>query len=164
MDKITLERIKTAHPKIRKQLEEIYTEICSRLTGRSMCRFAFVYRTNEEQDALYAQGRTTKGKVVTNARGGQSYHNYGLAVDIVLITDTDGNGSFETASWDRFKDFDGDGKSDWAEVVYVFKMFGWEWGGDWRRFPDYPHFQKPMGYTIADLMKMSKDSTGYVVF
>lgn len=79
MDKITLDRIETAHPAVRQQLRDIYKEICSRLTGRAFCRFAYVLRTFEEQEAIYAQGRTKPGKIVTNARGGQSYHNFGLA-------------------------------------------------------------------------------------
>lgn len=42
-------------------------------------------RSNEEQDALYAQGRTVPGKIVTNAHAGQSAHNYGLAIDFVPL-------------------------------------------------------------------------------
>ncbi len=109
-----------------------------------MCRFAYTLRTNQEQNDLYAIGRTKPGKKVTNAKGGQSYHNYGMAVDIVLIIDG------KTASWDTKGDFDNDGKSDWQEVVAIFKRYGWEWGGDWK-FTDYPHFQKTFGLSIADL-------------
>lgn len=155
MDKVTLERIKTIHPKLRKELGEIYEEICSRLNKGVICRFPFVYRSIAEQDALFAQGRNgDKRPRVTNARGGQSYHNYGLAVDIVLLQDRDGNGSYETASWDNKIDFDKDGMADWQEVVAVFKMYGWEWGGDWRNFPDTPHFQKTFGKTVIELREM----------
>jgi peptidoglycan L-alanyl-D-glutamate endopeptidase CwlK len=78
---------------------------------------------------------------VTNARGGQSIHNYGLAFDIVLLYDNDGNGTFEEASWSMIRDFDKDSRADWMEVVNYFKSQGWEWGGDWKRFKDAPHFQ-----------------------
>lgn len=44
------------------------------------------YRSFDDQDALYAKGRTTAGQVVTYAKGGQSYHNFGLAIDFALIT------------------------------------------------------------------------------
>lgn len=153
MDKITLERIETAHPKVRGELKKIYQEICSRLTGRAMCRFAFVYRTFAEQEAIYAQGRTKPGAIVTNAKGGQSYHNYGLAVDIVLIEDKDGNGSYESATWHITKDFDGDGSPDWEEIDFVFKMYGWEglYKADGKRW-DFPHFQKTLGYRVVDLL------------
>jgi len=149
-DQKTLERIELLHPSVRNEAKEIYAEICERLNGKTLCRFAFTLRTFAEQDALYAQGRTSAGPKVTNAKGGQSWHNYGLAIDIVLLQDKDGNGTHETASWDNKIDFDGDGVADWLEVVYVFKLYGWEWGGDWRSFRDTPHFQKTFGLTIAE--------------
>jgi peptidoglycan L-alanyl-D-glutamate endopeptidase CwlK len=158
MDKITLDRIKTLSPFLIEEAEDIYKEICEALTGRALCRFAYCTRTFKEQHDLYQQGRNgNPGPVVTNAKAGESYHNYGLAVDIVLIVDKDGNGSFETASWDLKSDFDGDGKSDWQEVVQIFKKYGWSWGGEWK-FTDNPHFQKTFGYSIKDLQKYSPDS------
>lgn len=149
-DQKTLERIELLHPSVRNEAKEIYAEICERLNGKVLCRFAFTLRTFAEQNALYSQGRTSPGAKVTNAKGGQSWHNYGLAIDIVLLQDKDGNGTHETASWDNKIDFDGDGVADWLEVVYVFKLYGWEWGGDWASFKDTPHFQKTFGLTIAD--------------
>ncbi|WVE38856.1 M15 family metallopeptidase, partial [Priestia megaterium] len=47
------------------------------------------FRSIEQQHKLYSQGRTTPGIIVTNAKGGYSYHNYGLAFDIALL-DNDG--------------------------------------------------------------------------
>lgn len=156
LDSVTLQRIQTAHPKLRAELETIYKEICEALNGKAMCRFAYVLRTFAEQEALYAQGRTKPGKIVTNARPGRSFHNYGLAVDIVLLKDTDGNGTYETASWETNVDFDGDGVADWREIVAIFKQYGWSWGGDWTRFPDLPHFEKPLGRTVAGLEQQYK--------
>jgi peptidoglycan L-alanyl-D-glutamate endopeptidase CwlK len=108
---------------------------------------------------LYAQGRTKAGAKVTNAKGGDSYHNYGLAIDIVLIKDG------KVALWDTKSDFDGDGKSDWMECVAIFKKYGWDWGGEWK-FVDAPHFQKSFGYSIAKLKELHSrklvDATGYV--
>lgn len=165
-DEKTLERIKLLHPKLRDEAFSIYDEIVSALNGKAACRFAYTLRTFAEQDALYAQGRTKPGAKVTNAKGGQSYHNYGLAVDIVLLVDKDGNGSFETASWDTKSDFDGDKKADWQEVVAIFKRHGWEWGGDWK-FMDAPHFQKTFGKSIVDLQQLHKtdkvDKNGFVL-
>ena len=148
MDKVTLDRIETAHPKVRAELLAIYVEICEALKGRTLCRFTRVLSSFAEQDALF----NAKPKV-TNARGGESFHNYGLAVDIVMVLDKDNNGTFETASWDVKLDFDTDGKSDWMEVVAIFKRHGWEWGGDWK-FYDAPHFQKTLGYSIAQLKEL----------
>jgi peptidoglycan L-alanyl-D-glutamate endopeptidase CwlK len=165
-DAVTLERIKLLHPKLREEADAIYNEICEALTGKAMCRFSYTLRTFKEQDDLYAKGRTVPGPVVTKAKAGLSMHNYGLAIDIVLIVDKDGDGRFESASWDVKSDFDGDGKSDWQEVVTIFKQYGWTWGGDWK-FYDAPHFEKPMGHSIRQLLdlydKKKVDENNYVL-
>jgi len=153
MDPVTLERIKLLHPKVREEALQIYEEICQALTGKAICRFSFTLRTIAEQNKLFAQGRSIVGKIVTKARGGHSYHNYGLAIDIVLIKDTNGDGNYDKAVWDTKTDFDGDGKSDWMEVVQIFKEYGWQWGGDWK-FYDAPHFQKTFGYSVRQLLAM----------
>lgn len=158
-DQITLDRIKLVHPKLVVEVGEIYEEICKALTGDVFCRFAYTLRTFKEQADLYAIGRTKPGRKVTQAGPGLSMHNYGLAVDIVLI-----NGS--SASWDTQKDFDKDGKSDWKEIVTIFKQYGWAWGGDWK-FVDEPHFEKPLGRSVRELLSLHDkkivDSMGYVL-
>ena len=167
MDKITLERIATLHPKIRKEVLEAYTFINNKLLGKGVrLRFAYTTRTIEEQDELYAQGRTklfdTKGKrlgKVTNAKGGQSIHNYHLAWDIVLLLDKNGDGVFEEASWNTTLDFDKDGEADWMEVVKHFKSIEAVWGGDWK-FVDKPHFEKTFGHTWKTL-KTKYDNKDY---
>lgn len=165
-DQVTLDRIKLLHPKLRDEAVLLYDDICKALTGKAACRFSHTLRTFAEQDALYAQGRTKKGKIVTNAKGGQSYHNYGLAIDIVLLVDNDGDGIFETASWDEKGDYDADRKSDWMEIVAIFKRYGWEAGIDWH-FRDAPHFQKNYGYSIVALQQLHKtdkvDKNGFVL-
>ena len=165
-DQKTIERIQLLHPKLRDEALEMYDEIVDALTGSAACRFAYTLRTFAEQDVLYAQGRSKPGKVVTNAKGGQSYHNYGLAIDIVLLVDKDKNGSFETASWDVKTDFDKDAKADWMEVVQIFKRYGYEWGGEWK-FKDDPHFQKSFGKSIYELRALHTagkvDKNGFVL-
>jgi len=102
------------------------------------------HRSVESQNELYARGRSEEGQVVTHAKGGESYHNYGLAIDFALKTD---NG----VVWDMERDGNGNGKSDWMEVVAIAKDLGFEWGGDWSNFKDYPHLQMDFGLTIRDL-------------
>ena len=147
MDKITLDRIKLAHPKFRDELAEQYKEINSLLPKGVRLRFAYVYRSIAEQDALFKQRPK-----VTNAKGGQSIHNYGLAFDIVLLYDKDGNETFETASWEQNK--------YWMQVVNYFKSKGWQWGGDWTKFKDAPHFQK--NYKWQDL-KLLIDKGEFII-
>lgn len=166
-DNITLKRIDLLHPIVREEGHKIYQEICDVLTGKAICRFSHTLRTFAEQNGLYAQGRTAPGGKVTNAKGGQSYHNYGLAIDIVLLKDTDGNGTYESASWETNVDFDGDGKKDWMEVVAIFEKYGWEWGGRWAKFPDKPHFQKTLNKTTSDLLALHNarktDAQQYII-
>ncbi len=166
MDKVTLERINLIHPVLRNEVQEIYQEICQVLRDNVRCRFTHTLRTFAEQDALFALGRTKPGSIVTNARSGRSWHNYGMAIDIVLLVDKNRDGVFESASWDTKADFDGDGRRDWIEIVNIFKEYGWEWGGDWK-FYDAPHFQKTMGQTIRGMlakhMAGKVDKNGFVI-
>jgi peptidoglycan L-alanyl-D-glutamate endopeptidase CwlK len=152
MDLLTLNRINYLHPAIRQEVLAAYNYINRKLLGKGIrLRFAHTLRSFKEQDDLYALGRTKGGKKVTNAKGGQSIHNYGLAFDIVILLDKNGDGTFETASWDTKKDTDNDGTADWMEVVRYFKSLGWQWGGDWASFPDYPHFEKTFGHNWKTL-------------
>lgn len=146
VDKVSRERIEKLHPKIKDEVMNLVDRIntCI-LQGSAKVRISQGLRTIAEQDALFAQGRTKPGKKVTNAKGGQSIHNYGLAVDIVLII----NG--KTASWDTKADFDKDGQADWMEVVHIFKQAGYTWGGDWRTFKDMPHFEKTFGLSLKQI-------------
>ncbi|PWW37841.1 MULTISPECIES: M15 family metallopeptidase [Paenibacillus] len=110
------------------------------------------FRSMEEQDALYNQGRSVAGNIVTNAKGGESYHNYGLAIDFALRT-PEGD-----VVWDMERDDNGNGKADWLEVVDLAKELGFTWGGDWANFPDYPHLQMDFGLSINDLKRGKRPS------
>jgi peptidoglycan L-alanyl-D-glutamate endopeptidase CwlK len=143
MDKITQQRIETLHPIIRDEVKHLILDTDVALSGRAKIRIIQGLRTFKEQDALYAQGRTKPGPIVTNAQGGQSIHNYGLAFDYCLILDG------KLVSWDIAADYDKDLKSDWLEVVNIFTRNNWEWGGYWT-FKDYPHLQKK-GYSWRTL-------------
>lgn len=157
MDQITLSRIQTLHPKIRKKVLDCYSYINSKLLGKGVrLRLAYTTRTIEEQNKLYSQGRTKLydkngnrlGKV-TQAKGGESIHNYHLAFDIVILLDKDFDDRFESATYEML-DFDKDGTSDWMEVVKYLKSQGFVWGGDWK-FKDKPHFEMTFGHTWRTL-------------
>ncbi|MCA0980022.1 MULTISPECIES: M15 family metallopeptidase [Exiguobacterium] len=102
------------------------------------------YRSAKEQNALYAQGRSEPGQVVTNAKAGQSYHNYGLAVDFVIIHDN-------KTDYDLSTDRNRNDIPDWQELGELGKALGFEWGGDWNSFPDYPHLQMDFDLSIRQL-------------
>lgn len=100
--------------------------------------FTQTLRDSEYQDSLYAQGRTKPGKVVTNAKGGQSMHNFGLAFDVVPVDDS------RQPIWD-------DRSHLWNLIGAEGKRLGLEWGGDWVSLKDKPHFQYTEGLTLAQL-------------
>ena len=99
------------------------------------------FRDVESQNALYAQGRTSPGKIVTNAKGGQSFHNYRCAIDVVPLI----NGK---PSWDD--------NDLWKRIGQLGKAAGLEWAGDWKTFKEMPHFQYTGGLSLSDLQQGKK--------
>lgn len=95
------------------------------------------YRDIESQNALYAQGRTTPGKIVTNAKGGDSWHNWRCALDVVPLV----NGK---------PDWDGS-HPVWKKIGELGKHAGLEWAGEWKTFKELAHFQYTGGLTLAQL-------------
>lgn len=93
------------------------------------------YRDIESQNALYAQGRTTAGKIVTKARGGYSWHNFKCAFDFCPIV----NGK---AQWNDLAAF--------AKCGAIGKSVGLEWAGDWKSFKEFAHLQYTGGLTLED--------------
>ncbi|MBL3550100.1 M15 family metallopeptidase [Chryseobacterium sp. KMC2] len=166
MDKVTSERIQLLHPLVRDEVKQIIKECDKALTGRAKIRITQGLRSFEEQERLYAIGRLTSGKKVTNAKAGQSIHNYGFAVDICLIIDG------KMASWGTAKDWDNDRVADWYECVKIFARHGWDWGGNWKTFKDLPHFEKKnisqgedlIKVNWRTLLKMPRDQQNYILF
>lgn len=162
-DKITEQRVALLHPKRRIEVAYLVNIAEAKFPINMAIRIVQGLRTFEEQDNLRALGRTKvnpdgktskrpMGYTVTDAKGGQSLHNYGLAIDFAILHDKDNNGSYEELSWDTTMDFDKDGIVDWQEVVSEFEKAGWEWGGKWRTRIDRPHCQKTGGYTWQQLL------------
>lgn len=139
MDSKSQEEIATLHPKLRDDAMSAWTECQAAMPNNVSISISQGYRTFAESDALYAQGRTTPGEIVTNAKAGQSYHNYGLAFDMTMTTN---------------------GKEDWVvgpnwmKVVTIIKAYGWTWGGDFTTIKDEPHFEKRFGYSWQTLKQL----------
>jgi len=147
-DNISAARIKDLHPAMRPLAIKLLQE--ARKKGINL-RITSGLRTPEEQDALFAQGRTKPGGKVTNAQRWQSYHNYGLAVDVVPMN------AINQPEWNS---------SRWNEIGALGKSLGLRWGGDFRSIKDKPHFET--GPSIRELnnarLAGSVDGQGFVKF
>lgn len=104
------------------------------------------HRSMERQDSLYAQGRSAPGRIVTNVRGGGSWHNYGLAADVIMYNEQGTPGWHNDAPWDRY--------GAHAEAN------GLEWGGNWSSFVDLPHSELSPDNTRASSLRGTYDEGG----
>jgi len=159
---LTLDFVKNKSTAKLKELHPVVLSATMKLIERSFAKSIPIiitqgYRSIAEQNALYAQGRTRPGNIVTNARGGRSLHNYGVAIDFALLL-PDG----KQVSWDMLRDGNANGRRDWDEVVEIAKNLGFEWGGDWINFVDTPHFQMTFGLTLNDYAAGRRPSTKQV--
>lgn len=162
-DRHTNNRIEFLHPIIRNVVATAINE-CEQLGFKVRITADGHLRLFDVQDMLYGHGRTKEELKLkginpdyakpneswkTNAIGAESYHNYGLAIDILTI---DG----KTLIWEPN-----------SLIVDVFKRYGFEWGGDWKK-RDAPHFQITFGYKCQELYKLYSahkvDEKGYIKF
>lgn len=137
---ISSRKLEDLDPSVRTAAEAALAECAAKgLDALVYC----TYRDFEEQTSLFASGRTKPGAWKTNAKAGQSWHNWRCALD--LVPRRDGQ-----PVWGRTLPDDID---LWKRVAAIFKAHGFEWGGDWpKATQDFPHFQKPDGQTIAMLL------------
>lgn len=145
--------IKSLHPAVAQEAESIINEAETRLRLTTAIRVTQGLRTMEEQAALYAKGRTSAGPRVTNASPGESYHNYGLALDFALLHDKDGNGTYEEIDWNMTSVSNEEHQTDWMEVVNAFLKARWFWGGNFHSLKDNPHFEKTFGLNWRELQR-----------
>lgn len=114
------ERLSEVHPELSRRIHQL----------ADLLSFPIIItqglRTYQQQDSLYAQGRTTPGKIVTEARGGYSMHNFGMAVDVAPLNE---DGSVD---WN-------DKSAQWQEILDKAPSCGLAEGAQWRSFPDMPH-------------------------
>lgn len=104
-------------------------------------------RTYAEQEALYAQGRTTPGSRVTSAPAGYSWHNFGRAFDVA---------EKDATPYDLGAPGLHDDNVLWEQIGSIGESFGLEWGGRWK-WPDRPHFQFTGGLTLARARQHHED-------
>ena len=154
-DAVSIPRVRQLHPKVASEVFELIGKVESGWPKTIAVRVVQGLRTIKEQNELYAQGRTKPGKIVTKAKGGSSFHNYGIAFDFALLIDKDHNGTFETLLWDE-------NKPEWKQVVNTFEAAGWFWGGNFSTIHDAPHLEKKFGYTWQQL-KAKYDAKDFII-
>lgn len=129
---INSRKIEDLHPKVAKMCQE-FIKKCDE-QGIDIL-ITSTYRDAESQDELYAQGRTKPGKIVTKAKGGQSFHNWRVAFDFVPLLN---------------------GKPAWNDTALftrcgeIGESVGLEWAGRWVRFKELAHFQYTNGLKLSD--------------
>ena len=138
--------ITLCHPRLQ-QLAAKWIQACA--AQGIIVGIAETLRTVEEQEALYAQGRTKPGQIVTNARGTsyRSQHQWGIAFDFFLMMDVDGDGKTSDDSYN-------DNTGLFERAAAIAKSLGLAWGGDWSSIVDKPHLYLPdWGSTPTQLIQ-----------
>lgn len=136
-DERTERNIATLHPRAQKKAREFMQLVAPLMKDNHGVDVRIIsgLRTYAEQQALYDQGRTKPGPIVTKARPGFSNHNFGTAWDIGLF-----EGKKYLTNSPLYK-----------EVGEISRSLGITWGGDFKSFKDYPHYEVPTGLTLAQM-------------
>ena len=147
LDERTEKNIATLHPKAQAKAREFMAQAVPLMEQLgAQVKIISGNRTYAEQDALYAQGRTKAGSIVTNARAGASNHNFGTAWDVGIFKD----GKYL------------DDSPLYKTLGKVGQSLGLEWGGAWKSISDEPHFEVKTGLTMAE--KRARVAKGIDIF
>jgi peptidoglycan L-alanyl-D-glutamate endopeptidase CwlK len=119
-------RLQQLHPALGSAVRAVVADLADRGTVVEVVQGL---RTFDEQDELFAKGRTKPGPIVTQARGGESNHNFGLAADLCPFTNDKPDWNAPIAVW--------------SAIGTAAMAHGLEWGGQWKKFLDKPHVQLP---------------------
>ena len=132
-------KINSLHPLIRDYVRNLIS--CVKLDLGIDLVVTYGFRSFKEQDLIYQKGRDLVGEIVTYARGGESYHNYGLAFDVK-----------PDLSYEEVKVF------NFAEIGAIGKKIGFEWGGNFTVLDDKRHFQKRFGLNYSEMHELVKEN------
>lgn len=148
IDPRTLEHVRSLDPKAQDRFLQ-FIRLAKATAATFGCDYIGIegHRTWEEQNALYAKGRTAPGGIVTRAKGGFSNHNFGIAMDFGVF---------------RGKSYLDDSNTDLALQVHRAcsvhaRKLGFDWGGDWKAIKDEPHFEISTGLTTSQKRKLYQE-------
>ena len=156
MEQQSILLLQQLHPLVMNYALDAYSDAITRTPTNVHPVITQTLRTFAQSDYLWQLGRTVinpdgksavkpYGNIVTKAKAGQSYHNYGLALDFAV---------FEDGKEEWVED------SNWMIVVDCFKKKGFKWGGDfYGDFKDAPHLEmRPNNINWRDLLVLHNDS------
>ena len=132
---INSRKLEDLHPKVKKLCEDFIAS-CDK-QGIDIL-ITSTYRDGESQNELYSQGRTKPGRIVTNARAGQSYHNWRVAFDFVPLV-------FGKPVWNDVALF--------TKCGEIAELVGLEWAGRWKKFKELAHCQYTNGLSLQDFQQ-----------
>lgn len=147
--------ITMCHPKLQRAAKKLVAQ-CKK--QKISIKITECLRTVEEQNMLYAKGRTAPGGKVTNAKGRtySSMHQWGVAFDFCLVMDVDKDGKTSDDSYN-------DATGLFEKVGAIGQKLGLEWGGGWSSIKDRPHFQlKDWGSTTYKLKQKYKTPEAFI--
>lgn len=138
------------HPQVKDKVRNFINEVYR--THQIQLIIVQDYRTYAEQNAIYAEGRTQPGKIRTKAKGGQSNHNFALAIDVLPIWEDGKLHTDQGADQKNIKIL--------IQIAPIGKKNGLAWGGDWKSLYDPMHFELNTGLTMAQLRQAVANAGG----
>lgn len=137
METKSIQRLQLLHPAIRDKAIDAYNYAVKKTPVGVHPYVTETLRSFDRSAELYAQGRTKPGYIVTNAKAGQSLHNYGFALDFMLQINGKDSWVVDT---------------NWMVVVNIFKAAGFAWGGNFKSIKDFPHLEMSEGLTWKQML------------
>lgn len=135
-DPYSIQQVTLLHPLFRDQITAFIDEV--EATTGLIWRIVQGWRSFAQQTALYAEGRTAPGTIVTYSIAGTSYHNYGLAVDIAPFL-----AGTRIINW----------HFDYSKLRALAAKHGLTMGLDFTH-PDSDHFENKLGLNWRDMQHM----------
>ena len=145
LDERSAKNVATLHTKVQQVFKNWIAE-CQILAAANGYEYKAISgnRTWDEQAKIYAQGRTAPGRIVTNAKPGYSNHNYGIAVDMGVFKNSKYLDEIKPSEAEAFH----------RKAAAIAEKYNIEWGGSWKSFKDYPHFEYRTGKTLSQMRQL----------
>ena len=147
LDQNSLTMMNQLYPEFRARVFRIFNDVYSQHGLKIKVTEGF--RNFQRQKDLYDQGRSKPGKIVTHARPGETFHNYGLAVDCCF-----------NVHGDPYLEKHPNGEFLWSEIGRFASLYGVRWGGSFKSLIDKPHLECIYSGVTTDWLHMIYEAGG----